>query len=107
MSNFRMTVLVALVISAIGVTAIGNAVAGEKFKLRTVKYATKWEQIEIGDVEKHVINLNDAVGIVTNMEGKAFGDGWPMRHIGLGDGSPKGAVASGYEEVTDKDGDKY
>jgi hypothetical protein len=101
-------VLAIVITFAAGMTWLDTAVAGEKFKLRTVKYATNWQQIEISDVEGHIINVHDAVGIITNMEGKSFGDGWVMRHFGFGDGNPQGdSIANGYEEVTDKDGDKF
>lgn len=82
--------------------AIDNATAGEKFKLRTVKYATKWEQIEVGDGEGHNIMVEEATGIVSNMEGKSFGSGWVLRHVGLIDWNAETGVAfgHGYEEVT-------
>jgi hypothetical protein len=108
MSKSRIIALTALIILALGMTAVGNAVAGEKFKLRTAKYTVKWEQLDVGDEEGHIIAAHEAKGIVSNMEGRSFGDGWALRYVALLDINPKTGVTSGngYEEMTDKDGDK-
>ncbi len=107
MSKTKIIALIAVISFVFAMTAIGNAVAGEKFKLRSAKYAHVWKQIEVE--EGHIIVVEEAKGIVSNMEGKPFGDGWVLRHVGLIDVNTKTGVAfgHGYEEVTDKDGDKY
>jgi len=51
---------------AFGLTGIGNAVAGAKFKGRLAFYMTKWQQIEVGDVEGHVIATFEKKGIDFN-----------------------------------------
>jgi hypothetical protein len=109
MSRSKIIALAAAITFGFGMAVIDNAVAGEKFKLRTIKYADKWEQIQVGDDEGHNIIVEEAKGIVSNMEGKAFGDGWVMRHFGLVDWNATTGVAfgHGYEEVTDRDGDKF
>jgi len=109
MSKTKIIVLTALISFAIGVGAIGNAVAGEKFKLRTVKYNVKWEPVNVPDEEGHVIAVYEHKGISTNMEGKTFGDGWVTWETGLVDINLKTGLGSGhgYGVVTDRDGDKY
>ena len=108
MSKFRISLLSALIILAFGVTAIDNAVAGERYKGRAVKYCTKWEQIEVGDVEGHIFGIYEDKAIHTNMEGKPFMDGWLEREYGMAEINPK----TGYGHVhccgviTDKDGDQ-
>jgi hypothetical protein len=103
----KIMALTALITFAFGVGAIDNVVAGERVKLRTAKYADVWKEIEVE--EGHIIVVEEAKGIVSNMEGRPFGDGWVLRHVGLFDINTKTGVAfaHGYEEVTDKDGDKY
>jgi hypothetical protein len=108
MSPFRIIVLIGVIALFVGVVALGDALAGEKFKLRTVKHSVKWEQVNAGDEEGHVVAINETKGIVSNKEGKWFGDGWLQRYAALFDINPKaGPVANGYEEVADRDGDKY
>jgi len=102
--------LIALIVFVFGMTAVSNAVAGEKHKLRIVGNVTKWEQIEVGDQEGHVIALFDKQGIYHNLEGKPFCNGWFAREMGLLDLNVKtGVFAScdGYDEITDADGDKF
>ena len=47
--------------------------------------------------------------MISNMEGRWFGDGWVLRHVGLLDINTQTGVTfgHGYEEVTDQDGNKY
>ena len=108
MTKSKIIALIGLITFAFGITAIGNAVAGEKFKLRTIKYVVKFEKIDVGDEKGHIIAVFEAKGIVSNMEGKSFGDGWVLRLVGFSDSNPKTGFsrAHGYEEMTDKDGDK-
>jgi hypothetical protein len=102
-------VFVVLTIVAFGIWAGADALAGEKFKLRTSKASVKWEKVEVGSQEGHALVVEEGKGIITNMEGKWFGDGWVLRHFGLIDMNTKTGVVfgHGYEEITDKDGDKY
>jgi hypothetical protein len=109
MSRFKLLACIALITLAFGVALVADALAGEKFKVRTVKYMTKWEQVNVGDEEGHAIAVGEAKGVATNKEGKWFGDGWVVRWTGQFDINPKAGkiVGRGYEEVTSKDGDKY
>ena len=47
-------VFIALVV---GVTAARDALAGEKFRGRTVWYTVKWEQMDVGDEKGHIYAL--------------------------------------------------
>ncbi len=109
MSRFKLIAFITLITLAFSVVLVGNALAEEKIKLRTAKYWVKWEQIEVGDQEGHVIALLETKGITTNKEGKSFGDGWVHRMTLLIDTNQKTGLGSlqGYEEVTDRDGNKY
>ena len=99
----------ALMVLFFGVGTIGNSLAGEKYKLRTVKSSVKWEQIAVGDQEGHALVLEEAKGVSSNMEDKWFGEGWVQRHVGFIDMNTTTGMTSGhgYEEVTDQDGNKY
>ena len=66
MSNCKIMALTPLIILSFGLTGIGNAVAGTKFKGRLAFYMTKWQQIEVGDVEGHVIATFEKKGIDFN-----------------------------------------
>jgi hypothetical protein len=107
MSKSKFVGIMALIVFSLSVLLIGNADAGEKFKFRIVWYIVKAERINIGDEKDHFIRIIESKGIVTNMEGKAFGDGWLSWNTGLADvNPPSGATVSGYGAWTDKDGDK-
>jgi len=107
MSKSKIIALTALITFALATVGVSKPVAAERFKLRTAKYADVWKQIDVE--EGHIIVVEEAKGIVSNMEGKPFGEGWVLRHVGLFDINTKTGVAfaHGYEETTDKDGDKY
>jgi hypothetical protein len=109
MPKSKITALTVMFVLVFFATIGGNGAAGETYNLRTTKYADKWEELGVGYEEGHVIVVEEAKGIITNMEGKSFGDGWALKHVGLLDINPKTGVAfgHGYEEVTDKDGDKF
>jgi len=109
MSVFRVIALVGLVALLLGAVAVGDAVAGEKFKGRTIYYTVKWETINVPEEEGLLIALGDSKGITSNKERKTFADGWVSRSVGLLDINVKTGLGSGhwYEEVTDRDGDKY
>ena len=96
MANFRVIALLALVALFLGVVAVGDAAAGEKFKLRAVRQNVKWEQIAVGDQEGHVFALAESKGIQNNMEGKAFCNGWFNRDVGFFDLNLKTGVWSGH-----------
>jgi hypothetical protein len=108
MAKSKIIALTALITFAIGVGAIGNVLAGEKFKLSTVYYAVKWERINVADEEGHLVAALEAKGISRNMEGKTFGDGWIDRYVTIIDINVKTGLGSGvgYGEWADREGDK-
>ena len=108
MSRTKTCAFIVLIAFAVGIALVGDALAGEKFKTRTVYYTVKWEHIEIGDEEGHGVGVFEYNGIISNMEGKAFGDGWAVCAVGIYDMNPKTETGSGlgYVELTDRDGDK-
>ncbi len=107
MSKSKIVGTMALIGFAMGILLVGDVVAGEKIKCRTVQHTTKWEQINVGDEKDHVVALWEAKGIVSNKEGKTFCDGWISYSQGIYDVSPKtGPIANGYNTFIDKDGDK-
>jgi hypothetical protein len=69
----------------------------------------KWEAINGGDEEGHVVATFEDKGIVTELEGRKFEDGGVNRSVGLMDMNVKTGLGSGsgYLELTDRDGDKY
>jgi hypothetical protein len=108
MSKSKIVGMIALITFAMGIFLVGEAMAGEKFKVRAVIITTKWQQIDVGDEEGHVVGVFECKGIQTNMEGKWFDDGWLDIEKGFADINVKtGAASIGiYGWLTDKDGDK-
>ena len=108
MSKSKIVAMMALIAFALGIFLVGNAMAGEKFKGRTVWYMTKWEQIGVPGEEKHLMVLQEAKGISSNTEGKAFGEGTVDRLVQFVEIDLKTETGSshGYQESTDRDGNK-
>ena len=109
MSKSKMVGMMVLIVFAMSILLVGDALAGEKFKCRTVGYTTKFQPIDVGDEDGHVVGVWECKGIQTNMEGKWFNNGWVDIERGFSDVNVKTGVGSifFYGEVTDKDGDKY
>ena len=108
MSKSKIIALTALMTFALCMTTVGNAVAAQKFKLTTVYYAVKWEQINVPGEEGHLVAAAEAKGISRNMEGKTFGDGWIDWYVTIIDINVKTGLGSGvgYGEWADREGDK-
>ena len=108
MTRFKLLAFVALITLAFGVALVADALAGEKVKTRVVFHSTKWQQIEIGDVEGHIVAVNEAVGIITVLEGDKSTDGAAVRLVSLSDINTKTGIGSirGYNEATSRDGAK-
>ena len=108
MSRFKLFAFIALVTFALGIVLVGNALAGEKIKNRIVAYTLKWEQVEVGDQEGHVVAVTEAKGINSTIMGKILPDGMLYRLPGLNDLNLKTGVGSlvSYSEYTDRNGDK-
>ena len=108
MSRFKLFAFIALITLAFGVALVGNTLAAEKVKGRNVSHAVKWEQINVGDEDGHVVAVSEGKGITTNLEGKWLFNGWPYHDTSLYDINPKTGLGSGqgYGDQTDRDGDK-
>ena len=108
MSRYKMFAFIALITLAFGVALISDALAGEKVKFRCPTYTVKFENVGVGDEEGHIVATYGSKGIITNMQGKKFLDGWPYQEAGLMDINGKAGTwsAQGYGEFTDPDGDK-
>jgi hypothetical protein len=108
MSRFKLIAFIALITLAFGVALVGDALAGEKVKFRVANYGVKFENVAVGDEEGHIVATYESKGIITNMQGKKFLDGWLFREAGLMDINGKAGTwsAQGYGEFADPDGDK-
>jgi len=108
MSRLKIFALIALITLAFSVALVGNSLAAEKVKARNVNHTVKWEQINVGDEDGHVVAVEENKGITTNLERKGFGDGWSVGAKSLYDMNLKTGLGSGhgYGETIDRDGDK-
>lgn len=107
MFRSRVFACVALITLAFLLFTVADALAGW-YKGRTVFYNTKWEQIEVGDEEGHVVAVGEGKGIFTGVQGDMKGDGAIERTSGYYDINFKTGVGTawGYSEITYPDGDK-
>ena len=98
----------AVIISLIlifGFCAADFAVAGEKFKAHGAGTTVKWEQIEVGDVEGHVIGITQNKAVYFN---ESTGEITPHISVGLMDFNLNTGMGSGhgYVMLILKNGDK-
>ena len=98
----------AVIISLImifGLCAADFAMAGEKFKTHGASTTVKWEQIEVGDVEGHVIAITESKAVYFN---ESTGEISPHISVGLMDFNLNSGMGSGhgYGISILKDGDK-
>jgi hypothetical protein len=108
MSKSKIVAMVALIAFAMGIFLVDDALAGERHKTRSVTHNVKWNPINVPDEQGHVIASLENKGIVTNLEGKAFCDGWLVEFQALWESNPKMDIGAGYGYWggTDRDGDK-
>ena len=87
------------------ITNTDIVIAGEKFKAHGTSYTVKWEQIEVGDEEGHVVGITESKQFYFN---ETTGEKHPSTSIGIMDINTKTGQASGsgYGVTIDKDGDK-
>ncbi len=99
---FRVLILFLFVLA---VTMINGAVAAEKFKSHGTSVTTKWQQMEVGDVEGHVLAIYEAKQIyfneITGEKTAGFSRNTMDINLKTGQGSIKG-----YGVTTDPNGDK-
>jgi hypothetical protein len=108
MSRLRIFALIALITFALGIALVGNALAGEKVKLRVVWYGVKWQSVDVAGEEGRILYNNEQKGIVTVLQGNNLLDGMVITDVGCGDMNTKTGIGSahGVNEWTDRDGDK-
>jgi hypothetical protein len=108
MSKSKIVGMMALIVFAMGILLVGDALAGEKHRLSVVYHTVKWEQMNVPAEEGHLIGLWDGKGVTRNKDGKPFGEGWITHSMGYADMNTKAGIGSAhfYDEWTDRDGDK-
>lgn len=104
MSKSKTIALIGLIILAFCMCTIGNAVAAEKITGRNVKHNVKWEKIEVGDEEGHVVAIYENKGVHSRTDGKTFVY-WECGNLDINLKTGVGS-GNGYGTHTDKDGDK-
>ena len=107
MSCSKIIAIVAVIIFLFGISTIDCAVAAEKAKCITegTFYSVKWEQIEVGDGEGHIIGIYETNGVnYYELTGERLVD----RTVGLMDLNSKTGhgFIRGYGVETNSDGDK-
>jgi len=109
MSRYKIIALMALFVFALGIAFIGDALAGEKFKIRTVFHSIKSEQIAVPGEEGHVVGVGEVKGIASVLEGNALAPGKFCHYVNSFDMNTKTGVGSSrvYGDTTDADGDIY
>lgn len=108
MSRFKILALIALFTFALGLVLAGEAVAAEKWKGRTVKYTVKWEPINVGDAEGHVIAVYEQKQIMSQIEEGSLGEARVGWEVGVVDMNVKTGHGDGHGcgESTGRDGSK-
>jgi len=108
MSKFRIAGIIALIAFAVGIVSVGNAVAGEKFKWRSVWYRLKSESVNVPGEEGWVMSVFEDKGILTVLQGSKLMDGIAGINVGSAEGNTKTGTGFSHGEVyfTDRDGGK-
>jgi hypothetical protein len=109
MSKSKTVGIMALIVFAIGILLVGDALAGEKHRLIGVYHTIKFEQMNVPGEEGRVIALWEGKAVTRNKDGKRFGEGLIIHGVGYAELNMKTGIGSGhfYEECTDQDGDKF
>jgi hypothetical protein len=105
MSWSKLFAVTAMVMFVFGIATFDCAVAGEKQKWHGTGVTTKFEQIEVGDEEGHVLAFMEAKQVFIN---ETTGEKMVSISISTMDLNPKAGlvVVRGYGVGTDPNGDK-
>ena len=107
MSWSKKIFVIKLIILAFLIVIVNYSMAGEKQKVKghTAETNVKWEQIEVGDEEGHVIAISESkrIGFIETTDEKIIGRGVGILDLNLKTGQGSG---NGYTVSIDKDGDK-
>ena len=108
MSKSKIVAMMALITFAMGILLVGNAVAGEKFKMRAHWYWVKAEPINVPREEGRFLAVWNYKGILTVLQGNKLMDGMAADNVGCGDVNTKMGTGFAHGELlfTDRDGDK-
>jgi len=108
MSKFRIAGIIALIAFAVGIVSVGNAVAGEKFKWRSVWYRLKSESVNVPGEEGWVMSVFEDKGILTVLQGSKLMDGVAGVNVLSAEANTKTGTGFGHGVIlfTDRDGDK-
>ena len=93
MSPSKIFAATAVVVFVFGIATIECAVAGERIKAHGASFTVKWEQIEVGDEEGHVIGISESIQIYFN---ETTGEKSTSTSIGLMDINIKTGQGSGH-----------
>ena len=66
MFRSKLFTVLTVILFVFGIAMIDCAVAGEKIKLHGTGVTTKWQQMEVGDEEGHVIAINESKQVYFN-----------------------------------------
>lgn len=105
MHRARLLTVLTIVLFISGTAMPSFAIAGEKFKTHGASTTIKWEQIEVGDVEGHVIAITKSKAVYFD---ESTGEITPQISVGLMDFNLNSGMGSGYGYgiSTLKNGDK-
>jgi hypothetical protein len=108
MCKFKIVGIMVLIAFAVGILLVENAVAAEKFKWCAVWYVTKSESVNVPGEEGRIINVSEAKGILTVLQGSQRMDRMAGVVVYSVDVNTKTGTGfnHGVIEFTDRDGDK-
>ena len=86
MSRLKLFSVIAILFLTFSAFTLDTALAGEKMKWHGTGITVKWEQMEVGDVEGHVVGIQKSKQIYIN---EATGEKSVSISIGLMDINPK------------------
>jgi hypothetical protein len=109
MSRLKIFALIALFTFASGLAIVGDAMAGEKIKVRNAHYMLKWETVNVPGEEGWVLIHFEEKGISTVLQGRKILDGLATVCTGSGEMNTKAGTGSirGPYVLADRDGDRF
>jgi hypothetical protein len=107
MSQSKIISVTTIIIFIFTIAMVNCALAGEKIKYKShgASFQDKWEQIEVGDEEGHVLAVYNTKSIYFNEITGKKSAGFSVNTIDINLKTGQGSV-QGYGITTDKDGDK-
>ena len=108
MCKLRFVGMMVLIVFAMSIVLVGNAVAAEKFKWCVVWYIVKSESVNVPSEEGRIILVSEAKGILTVLQGSQRMDRMAGVVVFSNDMNTKTGTGfnHGVIQFTDRDGDK-